>query len=80
MSNSSNASIAIQPSNSTDSLIYSQAQLRAALGGISAPTLWRLLHNEKQQFPQPVHILARKFWRVSDVQSWIEQRVGCGGE
>jgi predicted DNA-binding transcriptional regulator AlpA len=45
-------------------------QLRAELGGISDMTLWRWLKDPKLNFPQPVQIRNRRYWRRSEINGW----------
>ncbi len=46
------------------------AQVRAMCGEISDMTLWRWL--QERQFPQPIYIGRRRYWREADVIAWLE--------
>lgn len=39
---------------------------------ISRMTIWRLCSAGK--FPPPLYIGTRRFWRLSDVEAWIEDQ------
>ena len=44
--------------------------VREICGGISDMTLWRWL--DQRDFPQPVRIARRRYWRMDDVVAWLE--------
>lgn len=50
------------------------AAVRDGLGGISDMTLWRWLNDPALNFPQPVRIQKRRYWRESEIAAWLEQR------
>jgi predicted DNA-binding transcriptional regulator AlpA len=39
-------------------------------GGISDMTLWRWLHDERMEFPQPEYFGRLRFWRLSVLEDW----------
>ncbi len=45
-------------------------QVYARYGGISEMTLWRWLRDERMNFPQPMMINGRRYWKLSDLQAW----------
>ena len=47
------------------------ASVRQMCGGISDMTLWRWLDNPEMDFPRPIYIGRRRFWRESDVIQWL---------
>ena len=47
-------------------------QVRAQLGGISEVTLWRRINNLEMDFPQPVRILGRLYFRADLIDVWIK--------
>jgi prophage regulatory protein len=48
------------------------------LTGISTATLYRKI--SAKEFPRPVHLgLAARAWPLSEVQSWIADRIGLRG-
>jgi len=59
------------PASSPESTKLIPARIvRAELGGISDMTLWRWLHRPDLQFPQPVVIARRRYWRRTDLEDW----------
>jgi predicted DNA-binding transcriptional regulator AlpA len=47
-------------------------KLRKQLGGISDVTLWRRINDPDLDFPQPIYIQGRRYWRAEEVEAWIE--------
>jgi predicted DNA-binding transcriptional regulator AlpA len=45
-------------------------QVRARYGGVSDMTLWRWLHDEDLEFPQPIRINGRRFWSEEALTAW----------
>jgi predicted DNA-binding transcriptional regulator AlpA len=45
-------------------------QVRARFGGISQMTLWRWLRNPGMNFPQPIIINGRRYWREDALSEW----------
>lgn len=37
-------------------------------------TLWRWLNNENVNFPKPIYINRRRYFRISDVLEWESRR------
>jgi predicted DNA-binding transcriptional regulator AlpA len=50
------------------------AAVRDTLGGVSDMTLWRWLNDDALNFPQPIRIQKRRYWRESEIAAWLEQR------
>lgn len=46
--------------------------VREMCGGISDMSLWRWCKNS--DFPQPVRINRRRYWREADVVAWLASR------
>ena len=46
------------------------ADTRNLCGGISDMTLWRWIND--RDFPQPVYIGNRRYWKESDVLAWLD--------
>ena len=42
--------------------------------GVSDMTLWRWLRNEQLNFPRPVTINKRRFWKLADLEAWEAAR------
>ncbi len=49
--------------------------VRELVGGISDMTLGRWLNDPGKDFPRPVYLGRRRFWREADVLAWLETRV-----
>ncbi|MDM8167016.1 AlpA family phage regulatory protein [Roseovarius sp.] len=43
-------------------------------GGISSMTLHRWLHNPDLDFPRPIYIGNRRYWRETEIIEWLESR------
>lgn len=54
------------------SKLLTAAAVRDALGGVSDMTLWRWLNNPALNFPKPIYIARRRYWRESDVSEWLD--------
>ena len=52
-----------------------QAQdVRALCGGISDMSWWRWINDPALDFPRPVYIARRRFWREADIIAWLDAR------
>lgn len=45
-------------------------QMLMRFGGISEMTLWRWLRDPTLNFPKPLVINRRRYWRVVDIEKW----------
>lgn len=54
--------------------LITAANAREFLGGISAMTEWRYIHDDTLDFPRPVKIRNRNFYREADILEWINSR------
>jgi predicted DNA-binding transcriptional regulator AlpA len=66
----------------TDSLAQSESDvfltardMRRRYGNVSDMWLYRREHDADSNFPKPIRISGRRFWRLSDVMRW-ESRLG----
>jgi predicted DNA-binding transcriptional regulator AlpA len=50
------------------------ASVRQLCGGISDMSLWRWLDNPELNFPRPIYIGRRRFWREAEIFAWLEAR------
>lgn len=58
-----------------DGDIYLSAkQVRERYGGISDMSLWRWLRDGELNFPQPIRINGRRFWRLSALEAFERER------
>lgn len=48
------------------------APVRALCGDISDMTLWRWIN--ERDFPTPTYIGRRRYWRESDVLTWLDKQ------
>jgi predicted DNA-binding transcriptional regulator AlpA len=56
--------------------------VRRTLGNISDMTMWRWLHDEHYSyldFPKPITIASRRYWKQNDIDAWLVQ-VQQGGD
>lgn len=56
----------------TTNTLLTAAAVRDTLGGISDMTLWRWLNDPRLDFPKPIHIARRRYWREADLNAWVE--------
>ena len=61
-----------------DDTWLTSAQTRARTGGVSNMCLWRWMRDEKVQFPAPVKINGRNYWRLGDVRRWQVEQAAKG--
>jgi predicted DNA-binding transcriptional regulator AlpA len=50
------------------------ATVRQMCGGISDMTLWRWLDNPELDFPRPIYISRRRYWKEAEIFVWLEAR------
>jgi len=41
-------------------------------GGVSDMSLWRWLNDPALNFPKPIYIARRRYWREADVIAWLD--------
>jgi len=51
--------------------LISAAEVRRRVGNPSDMTLWRWLKEPRMNFPQPVYIRRKRFWRESEIYEFI---------
>lgn len=54
--------------------IITAAAMRDALGGVSDMTIHRWLNDPALDFPKPIYIARRRYWREADVLAWLDAR------
>jgi len=52
--------------------LISAATVRDLCGGVSDMTLWRWLNDRDMNFPEPVYIQKRRYWREAELGAWID--------
>jgi len=58
--------------------LMTAAAVREALGGVSDMTLWRWLKDPALNFPKPIYISKRRYWRFEEVLAWMESQSEVG--
>ncbi|GAB1379915.1 helix-turn-helix transcriptional regulator [Pararhodobacter aggregans] len=54
--------------------IIKAQDLRDLCGGISDMTLWRWLNDQSLDFPRPIYLGRRRYWRETEVLAWLDAR------
>jgi predicted DNA-binding transcriptional regulator AlpA len=55
--------------------IYLRAtDVRDRYGRVSDMWLYRRVHDPEGDFPKPVYIAGRRFWRLADLIAWEDRR------
>jgi predicted DNA-binding transcriptional regulator AlpA len=49
-------------------------EVMSRLGGVSQMTIWRYLKDDELDFPKPIYIKTRRYWREDDLEAWLETR------
>ena len=47
-------------------------EVMSRLGGVSQMTIWRYLKDDELDFPKPIYIKTRRYWREADLEAWLE--------
>lgn len=54
-----------------------QAQrVREICGDVSDMTLWRWMNSATMNFPQPIYIGRRRYWKEADILAWLDAKAG----
>ncbi len=61
--------------SATDDTLLPTLQVRARYGGCSDMWIWRRLKDDPD-FPRPIYISKRRFWRLGDLVAW-ERALAC---
>lgn len=43
-------------------------------GGVSAMTIWRWSQDDSLDFPRPIYIGRRRYWKEAEILAWLEAR------
>lgn len=54
--------------------LLNSAKVRERLGGISSMTIWRYLNDDELNFPRPITIRSRRFWKSDEIETFINRR------
>lgn len=49
-------------------------QVRARYGDVSDMCLWRWLRSKDLNFPKPLEINRRRYWKLADLEAWEAER------
>jgi predicted DNA-binding transcriptional regulator AlpA len=41
-------------------------------GGVSTMTIHRWLNDEQKNFPEPLRINRRRYWRITEISDWLD--------
>jgi predicted DNA-binding transcriptional regulator AlpA len=63
------------PPPADDDTLLTSTQARARVGGVSTMCIWRWMRDPRVQFPHPVKITNRNYWRLGDLRRWQAERV-----
>jgi len=54
--------------------LVAASAVREICGGISDMSLWRRLHDPALNFPKPLYISRRRYWREAEILEWINSQ------
>jgi len=54
--------------------LISVSDVRALFGNVSDMTIWRWLKDADLNFPKPIYVQRRRFWREAELIEWIDNR------
>jgi predicted DNA-binding transcriptional regulator AlpA len=57
-----------------DDTLLTSIQTRARVGNVSDMCIWRWMRDERVQFPKPIQINRRNYWRLGDLRRWQAAR------
>jgi predicted DNA-binding transcriptional regulator AlpA len=63
-----------KPTPLADETWLTSAQTKALVGNVSDMCIWRWQRDERVQFPRPIKINNRNYWRMGDLRSWQAAR------
>ena len=58
-----------------DDRFLTSAATKAFVGDVSDMCIWRWLRDPRVQFPEPVKINNRNYWRLGDLRRWQAERM-----
>lgn len=58
----------------TQATMMTSADVRQTCGGVSDMTLHRWTRDERADFPRPVYVNRRRYWRADEIRQWWETR------
>ncbi|BBC73372.1 conserved hypothetical protein [Altererythrobacter sp. B11] len=54
--------------------LIGSAAVRELCGDVSDMSIWRWLHDDALNFPKPIYISRRRYWREAEILEWINSR------
>lgn len=54
--------------------LLTAAAVRELCGGVTDMTLWRWVQRADLDFPKPLKIGRRNYWREADILAWLDTR------
>ena len=54
--------------------MMTSADVRQTCGGVSDMTVFRWLRDERANFPRPVYVNRRRYWRADEIRDWWASR------
>ena len=58
-----------------DDALLNSGQVKARFGNVSDMCIWRWMRDERVNFPQPLKINNRNYWRLGDLNDWQQMKV-----
>ena len=60
--------------------LRSARRVRAQLGNISPVTQWRWENDDNLDFPKPIKISGRNYFRGEEIDAWIERQANTDAD
>lgn len=57
-----------------DDTLLTSTQVRSRIGGVSNMCIWRWMRDPRVEFPSPIKINQRNYWRLGDLRQWQAAR------
>lgn len=57
-----------------DDTLLTSNQTRARVGGVSNMCIWRWMRDDRVQFPHPIQINRRNYWKLGDLRRWQSEQ------
>ena len=57
-----------------DDTLLTSKQVRARVGGVSDMCIWRWMRDNRVQFPRPLQMNRRNYWKLGDLRRWQAAR------
>ncbi len=67
------------PLTDPDFVYFTAKQVRVRFGNVSDVTLHRWLKDPAKEFPRPIYIGERRYWKLADIEAFEERLRTTGG-